>query len=96
MYSLVIHSFSLWGNILPDMDLGRVFSVRTTGIFFLSSLLWRTICFRELFGIFLVIGYLHMNIKYRQSLWFLPQSVVSDILAFSGKNLIFVLGLSYL
>lgn len=30
----------LWSNILQDADLGRAFSVRTTGILILSSLLW--------------------------------------------------------
>jgi len=54
------------------------------------------IYFLKLFGIFPLMGYLQMNVKYRQNLLFLPYSVVSDIWAFSAKNLIFVLGLSSL
>lgn len=64
--------------------------------FSLSSLLWGMVGSLELFGIFHLTGYLYMNIKTRQSPCFLPYGVVSDILASSTENFIFVLGLSYL
>lgn len=54
------------------------------------------ICFLELFGVFLLIGYLHMNMKYRRSLWFtLYREVFSDIWDFNAKNSIFLLSLYF-
>lgn len=100
----VIHSFS-YGAVSCRMWIGK-------GPFLLgplrsfSSFLWGMIRFLELFGIFfnclfgLVDFFFCMNIKYRQNLWFLPYSVVSDILAFTicikRNTLIFVFGLNYL
>lgn len=78
----------VWSNILPHMELG-------TGNF-LCCLYCGVICFLELFGIFLLIGYLPMNMKYRRSLWFtLYSEVFSDIWDFNAKNSIFLLSLSF-
>lgn len=91
MYSFDICSFSY--GVISHQTWGRVFSI---GIFSLSSLLWGVIGSLEPFGLFHLTGYLHMNIKTRQSPLFLPYVVVSDILAFSTEHFLFVLGLSSL
>lgn len=61
-------------------------------------------CFLDLFEIFLLVGYLHMNIKYRKSLWFTLYSGIvysirsiffSDIWDFNAENLTFLLSLYF-